>query len=295
MAQEIGATEGGRDWGAIVAPCLDDYGLTPYEMRVYIRLARRAGMGGQCWESVSKMARACQMSDRKVKDCLALLTAAHLIKQIKRPAGMTNLYELMPEAHWLPAEQLEALRNTVTAYRTSTKAKRQRTKQRELEDESRCHVPGYEIPGYSEPRYNLPIPQVPNTYPPGYEIPIPQVPCTYKEDPLRIPNKNSQEEDPLSPLTPFMKQTHESASERDVCKEELRQVAKEGGIYTSSASLTDQLELVDKGRDLDGDECSAPRQKTQTAEIANHTPIPLSNPSAADVVNTASCLPNPSG
>ena len=39
MKQEIGATEGGRDWGAIIPSFLDDYGLDPYEMRVYIRLA----------------------------------------------------------------------------------------------------------------------------------------------------------------------------------------------------------------------------------------------------------------
>ena len=46
MNQEVSATEGGRDWGAIIPSFLDDYGLDPYEMRVYIRLARRAGMGG---------------------------------------------------------------------------------------------------------------------------------------------------------------------------------------------------------------------------------------------------------
>ena len=67
MNQDIGATEGGRDWGAIIPSFLDDYGLDPYEMRVYIRLARRAGMGGQCWESISKMASSCRMSDRLLK------------------------------------------------------------------------------------------------------------------------------------------------------------------------------------------------------------------------------------
>ncbi len=198
MAQEIGATEGGRDWGAIVAPVLDDYGLDPYEMRVYIRLARRAGMGGQCWESISKMAKACRMSDRKVKDCLALLTAAHLVKQIKRPSGMTNLYELMPETHWLPAEQLETLRSTVIAYRTSATSKHQKSNQQELEDKARYEEPRYQAPGYEEPRYVAPTPQVPDTYPSRYLTPGGWVPGTYKENPLRAPLKESTEERPLT-------------------------------------------------------------------------------------------------
>lgn len=131
MNKEIGAIEGGRDWGAIIPNFLDDYGLDSYEMRVYIRLARRAGMGGQCWESVTNMAHACFMSPQKVKNCLALLTAANLIKLFKRP-GASNLYELMPERHWVKASELEYLRSEVTAYRTTSDQKRHKLYQQNI-------------------------------------------------------------------------------------------------------------------------------------------------------------------
>ncbi len=208
MNQEIGATEGGRDWGAIIPSFLDDYGLDPYEMRVYIRLARRAGMGGQCWESISKMARACRMSDRKLKDCLALLIAANLIKQIKR-SGFTDVYELLPESHWVPPVQLDSLLSCVTASRRHSNNKRQNTPEPEIAKQGRYVAPGYVAPGYVAPtpqvlstsvgRYSVPTPQAPGTPVGRYVAPGGQAPGTYKGIPLRNPIEDFPEDTPLTP------------------------------------------------------------------------------------------------
>ena len=229
MNQEVGATEGGRDWGAIIPSFLDDYGLDPYEMRVYIRLARRAGMGGQCWESIPNMARACLMSPTKVKNCLALLAAAHLIKQLKRP-GASNVYELMPECHWVKASSLERLRTEVISYRQKADQKRRQLYQQQISTKS-SHIahhyetPDYETPNYEAPDYEVAATQLRGSCPPDYEVAATQLrgscppdyevaatqlrgscPPSYevatKESLLRIPIKDSHEGFPLIPPTP---------------------------------------------------------------------------------------------
>jgi len=245
MNQEVGAVEGGRDWvtmslditgqpsssltsriptvagfkgcpvmssnslgGAIIPSFLDDYGLDPYEMRVYIRLARRAGMGGQCWESISKMAHACRMSDRKLKDCLALLIGANLIKQLKR-SGFTDVYELLPESHWVPPVQLDLLRTNLTASRRRSNNKRQNTPEPEMANQGKYVAPGYVAPGYVAPGYVTPTPQVLNTSVGRYSLPTPQVPDTYKGIPLRNPLEDIPQDIPNTPLTPHEEKTGE--------------------------------------------------------------------------------------
>jgi len=264
MNQEVGAVEGGRDWvtmslditgqpsssltsriptvagfkgctfmssnslgGAIIPSFLDDYGLDPYEMRVYIRLARRAGMGGQCWESISKMAHACRMSDRKLKDCLALLIGANLIKQLKR-SGFTDVYELLPSSHWVPPGQLDSLRKNVTASRRHSSNKRQNTPEPEMANQGKYVAPGYVTPGYVTPgyvtpgyvipgyviptpqvlntsvgRYSVPTPQAPDTSVGRYSVPTPQAPATYKGIPLRNPNEDFPTQYPGEPHNHF--------------------------------------------------------------------------------------------
>ncbi len=216
MNQEVGAVEGGRDWvtmslditgqpsssltsriptvagfkgcpvmssnflgGAIIPSFLDDYGLDPYEMRVYIRLARRAGMGGQCWESIPNMARACLMSPTKVKNCLALLSAAQLIKQLLRP-GSSNVYELMPECHWVKSSSLERLRTEVTTYRQKADQKRHQLYQQQIATKSspKAHhyevadyeAPDYEVADYEIPDYLVAATQLRGSCPPDYEV-----------------------------------------------------------------------------------------------------------------------------
>ncbi len=219
MNQEVGAVEGGRDWGAIIPSFLDDYGLDPYEMRVYIRLARRAGMGGQCWESIPNMARACLMSPTKVKNCLALLAAAQLIKQLLRP-GSSNVYELMPECHWVKASSLERLRTEVTSYRQKADQKRHQLYQQQIATKSSSkarhyevadyEVADYEVADYEVADYEVAATQLRGSCLPDYEVVATQLrgscPPNYevatKESLLRNPIKDSHEGIPLTPPTP---------------------------------------------------------------------------------------------
>lgn len=65
MTSNINVTDE-RDLGAFIPSFLDDFGLNPYQFRIYCRLARRAGAGGQCWESADNMAKACLMNRKTV-------------------------------------------------------------------------------------------------------------------------------------------------------------------------------------------------------------------------------------
>jgi len=183
-------------------------------MRVYIRLARRAGMGGQCWESIPNMARACLMSPTKVKNCLALLSAAQLIKQLLRP-GSSNVYELMPECHWVKSSSLERLRTEVTTYRQKADQKRHQLYQQQIATKSspKAHhyeVADYETPDYEIPDYEVAATQLRGSCPPDYEVAATQLrgscPPSYevatKESLLRNPIKDSHEGIPLTPPTP---------------------------------------------------------------------------------------------
>ena len=256
MNQEVGAVESGRDWatisreiadsplqhaflqeptdtlnegcplsprihlgGAIIPSFLDDYGLDPYEMRVYIRLARRAGMGGQCWESIPNLARACLMSPTKVKNCLALLSSAQMIKQLIRP-GSSNAYELMPSCHWVKSSSLEHLRTQVTSYRQKADQKRRQLYQQQISTKSSHIAPNYESPNYEAPDYETPDYEVADydvaatrlrgSCPPDYDVAATQLrgscPPSYdvatKESLLRNPIKDSHEGFPLIPPTP---------------------------------------------------------------------------------------------
>ncbi len=206
MKQEIGATEGGRDCGAIIPSFLDDYGLDPYEMRVYIRLARRAGMGGQCWESVTNMAQACKISSQKVKNCLALLSAAHLVKQIKRP-GASSLYQLLLECHWVKASELGSLRSQVTAYRTVSDQKRQQSYYQKVENQ-----PSYEVADYGVANYEVVTTELRGSYPTTTYLP-PSYEVATKESQLRNPIKDSHEGIPLTPLAPQANECEQAVPE----------------------------------------------------------------------------------
>lgn len=78
---------------------LDDYGLDPYEFRVYARLARRADGKGGAYESIANMAKACGMGTTRVRQCLRSLETKHLIVRSDR-AGETTVYRLTPKGKW---------------------------------------------------------------------------------------------------------------------------------------------------------------------------------------------------
>jgi hypothetical protein len=78
---------------------LDDFGLDPYSFRVYSHIVRRAGNGGECWESNKNMADVCCMSESQVKRSLALLVKYGLIFKESR-LGTTDLYRVAPRSNW---------------------------------------------------------------------------------------------------------------------------------------------------------------------------------------------------
>ncbi len=100
---------------------IDDYGLDPYEFRLYARIARRAGRG-EAWESIPRMARACQMSLARARKALQLLEAAGLIESVVRP-GYSTLHRLTPKHKWVHPEQLEVIRQSLTPTKSDTPIK----------------------------------------------------------------------------------------------------------------------------------------------------------------------------
>lgn len=50
-----------RELALFVKREIDDYGLDPYEFRIYAWITRRAG-NGEAWESITNMASACCMA-----------------------------------------------------------------------------------------------------------------------------------------------------------------------------------------------------------------------------------------
>lgn len=93
-----------RDLPIFIDSKLDDYGLDPYEFRLYVRIARTASLG-KAWESEENMAIACQMSIAKVKMSLQTLIARNLI-HLESRAGVTTSYRLTPSTSWLPPIQV---------------------------------------------------------------------------------------------------------------------------------------------------------------------------------------------
>ena len=89
---------------------LDDYGLDPYEFRVYARFARRTGNTGQMYESVGNVAKACKMSERKVQHCIKVLLALRLIDLAKADKGETRHYDLLDIEAWVDVSEVEATR-----------------------------------------------------------------------------------------------------------------------------------------------------------------------------------------
>jgi DNA-binding transcriptional ArsR family regulator len=100
---------------------IDDYGLDPYEFRLYAHIARRAGRG-EAWESIPNMARACQMSISRARKALQLLEAAGLIESVERP-GYTTIRRLTPKHKWVHPQRLEVIRQFLTSSRSNTPSK----------------------------------------------------------------------------------------------------------------------------------------------------------------------------
>ncbi|MEH1821515.1 MAG: hypothetical protein V7L31_20950 [Nostoc sp.] len=82
---------------------LDDFGLDPYQFRIYARIARRAGEKG-AYESIKNMAIGCQMSEGKVKTSLKLLIECGLVTK-ESCAGGTSIYRLTDKSEWIKSSK----------------------------------------------------------------------------------------------------------------------------------------------------------------------------------------------
>lgn len=97
-----------NDFSLFVSSDIDDYGLDPYEFRIYARISRRAGRG-QAWESISNMARACRMSESRARAALQLLEAIGLIASVERK-GNTTIRRLTSKRYWAHPKQVDEIR-----------------------------------------------------------------------------------------------------------------------------------------------------------------------------------------
>jgi len=107
-----------QELGLFVKSEMDDYGLDPYEFRIYARIVRRAGRK-EAWESVPNMAKACMMSESRVRLALQVLEAAGLIESQER-SGYSTLRRLTPKSKWVHPQRLEAIRAALTRTKSAT-------------------------------------------------------------------------------------------------------------------------------------------------------------------------------
>ena len=94
---------------------LDEYGLDPYEFRVYGHITRRTGgrVKGTAFSSVKKMAQACGMSTRKLQYALKVLCYAGLLRKENHSEYRTNVYMLNAPELWSAKENLSEIRKSV--------------------------------------------------------------------------------------------------------------------------------------------------------------------------------------
>jgi predicted transcriptional regulator len=99
---------------AFIHNVLDEYGLDPYEFRIYTHIVRRTGgkTEGVCFASLRKTAEICKMSMRKAQQAIKFLIKANLVTQHKR-TGRTDEYRVTPVSSWVSKDQLNQIRKTI--------------------------------------------------------------------------------------------------------------------------------------------------------------------------------------
>jgi len=96
---------------AFIHGFLDEYGLDPYEFRLYAHIVRRTGgkPQGVCFASIATISAVCKISMRKTQQVIKNLISANFIVQNKRP-GRTDEYRVRPATEWILPKDLERLR-----------------------------------------------------------------------------------------------------------------------------------------------------------------------------------------
>lgn len=124
---------------------LDEYGLDPYEFRVYGHITRRTGgrVKGIAFSSVKKMAKGCGMSTRKLQYALKVLCYAGLLRKDKHSEYRTNVYMLNAPELWAAKEALVEIRKSVKeadAKKSSTEKKADSSEEDEVFEPQRQEV-----------------------------------------------------------------------------------------------------------------------------------------------------------
>jgi hypothetical protein len=115
----MGEVRNRSDFAIVVPSYLDDYGLDPYEYRVYSHIVRRAGKNG-CFESIPNIAKHCLISEKIVRRSLKILLDSNLIAVVSSIAGKSVVYEITPKEEWLKPETLLKLRQKYTPGKSAT-------------------------------------------------------------------------------------------------------------------------------------------------------------------------------
>ena len=99
-----------RDKFILIPNFIDDLGLTPHAVRLFMRIKRRAGEieNGACWESTTNLAKGCKMSAGMVVKAKKELAKAGLIlieKKQGKHGGLPYHEITIAEDIWLKNEQ----------------------------------------------------------------------------------------------------------------------------------------------------------------------------------------------
>ena len=108
-----------RDFAIVVPSYLDDFGLDPYEYRIYSHIVRRAGKNG-CFESIPNMSKHCLISEKIVRRSLKVLLDSNLITVVKSAPGKSVVYEITSREEWCNPEKLVDFREKHTPSKSAT-------------------------------------------------------------------------------------------------------------------------------------------------------------------------------
>ena len=102
---------------------LDEYGLDPYEFRLYAHVVRRTGgkLDGQCFAKLKKIAESCHMSVRKAQYAFQVLCDAGFLEKEPR-IGKTDVYRLLPKSCWKPKSEINFIRQRAKEGRSKNRA-----------------------------------------------------------------------------------------------------------------------------------------------------------------------------
>jgi hypothetical protein len=96
MKQKVGNRP---DDGAFIHSELDDYGLSQSEFRAYTHILRRAGTGGQCWETFQNAADHILMNRKTYEKAIAVLEK-HKMIHVERRKGQSTIITPLSRNNW---------------------------------------------------------------------------------------------------------------------------------------------------------------------------------------------------